>query len=93
MILHQEVETNILYFNCLSSTFNFLAPSGCLQYYMEPSGSVRGFNYAPSSNGNPNSIGVQGSRQIASLNYGACVRMAPGQCTITWAIVSTYISQ
>ncbi|CAO1389576.1 unnamed protein product [Diamesa hyperborea] len=62
------------------------APSGCLQYYLEPSGSVKGFNYSPSSNGNPNSIGVQGGRQIASANYGACIKMAPGQCTITWAI-------
>lgn len=51
-------------------------------------GWVSSFNYAAAASGVSNSIGVQGSRQIANLAYGACVRAWPGQCSITWSIVS-----
>ncbi|CRK86160.1 CLUMA_CG000036, isoform A [Clunio marinus] len=61
------------------------APSGCLQYWMDKSGYVSSFNYASAASGSTNSIGVQGSRQIASLSYGACVKAAPGTCSITWS--------
>lgn len=64
------------------------APVGCLQYWQEPSWNIKSFNYDSTGAGTFNSIGVQGSRQIATLYYGACVRAQPGACTITWTIVS-----
>lgn len=55
---------------------------------MDSSGWVSSFNYAAAASGVSNTIGVQGSRQIASLSYGACVKAASGQCSITWSRVS-----
>lgn len=54
---------------------------------MDPSGWVSSFNYAAGASGAANSIGVQGSRQIAGLNYGACIKAAAGQCSITYSRV------
>lgn len=67
------------------------APSGCLQYYMEPQGTVQSFNYVSAGNSFPNSIGVPGTRQIANQEYGICVRMGASQCSITWSQVSSDI--
>lgn len=66
-----------------------LAPSGCLQYYTQPNGVVRSFNYASSPNSKPNAVGVDGSRQIASLNYGICIAAGNGACSITYAPLSS----
>lgn len=55
---------------------------------MGSSGWVSSFNYGAAASGVTNMIGVQGSRQIAGLSYGACVKAAPGQCSITWSRVS-----
>lgn len=65
------------------------APSGCLQYNLESEGTVQSFNYVSSGNSLPNSIGVQGTRQLSSLQYGICIKMAPSQCSITWEQVSS----
>lgn len=65
------------------------APSGCLQYYFEPQGTVQSFNYVSSGNSLLNSIGVQGTRQIANHQYGICIRMGANQCSITWSQVSS----
>lgn len=67
---------------------NFTAPSGCLQYHYESSGIVRSFNYSPSPNSLPNTIGVDGSRQIASLAYGICIRVI-SSCSITYSVLSS----
>lgn len=66
-----------------------LAPRGCLQYHRAPSGVIRSFNYNPSPNSLPNSIGVDGTRQIASMNYGICIRAADDMCTITYSTLSS----
>lgn len=66
------------------------APFGCLQYYQDTSATISSFNYMSTASGVSNSIGVQGSRQIASMAYGVCVRAAAGQCSITWALVSSF---
>lgn len=64
------------------------APFGCLQYYMSgTTGTISSFNYDSSGSGQVNSLGVQGSRQIASLSYGTCIRTFPGMCSITWSLV------
>lgn len=47
-----------------------VAPSGCLQYYSGSSGVISSFNYASAANSAQNSVGVDGTRQIANLNYG-----------------------
>lgn len=67
---------------------SFTAPSGCLQYHMGSSGVVRSFNYSPSPNSLPNTIGVDGSRQIANLNYGICIK-ADSSCSITYSVLSS----
>lgn len=36
-----------------------------------------------------NSIGVEGSRQIANLNYGICIAAASGSCSITYSPLSS----
>ncbi|KAF7263973.1 hypothetical protein GWI33_000788 [Rhynchophorus ferrugineus] len=54
------------------------APSGCLQYYQSLSGTVRSFNYGTSSV-------LNGTRQLANMNYGVCVAMQPGYCSIQWS--------
>lgn len=68
-----------------------IAPSGCLQYHQSASGVVRSFNYGPSANSLPNNVGVEGTRQLASLAYGICVRPGAGQCSITWSTLSSDI--
>ncbi|CAG9769869.1 unnamed protein product [Ceutorhynchus assimilis] len=54
------------------------APSGCLQFYNTLSGTVRSFNYGSSSL-------LNGTRQLANMNYGVCVGMFPGYCSIRWS--------
>jgi hypothetical protein len=76
-----------LKFSEKSKIFPRLAPSGCLQFYTDPTGFVASFNYASAANPASNAIGVGGTRQIASMKYGACVRAAANMCTITWSQV------
>ncbi|CAD7082002.1 unnamed protein product [Hermetia illucens] len=69
----------------------YRAPSGCLQYYLDGSGTIMSFNYASSPNGLPNSIGVEGSRQLANQRYGICIRMGANKCSITYSQISSDI--
>ncbi|CAH1961902.1 unnamed protein product [Acanthoscelides obtectus] len=66
-----------------------LAPNGCLQYYYSQSGNVRSFNYGTTINGNNLNFGngssVAGTRQISNENYGVCIGMVPGYCSIQWS--------
>lgn len=39
----------------------------------------------------PNSIGVEGSRQIANLNYGICIQNF-GTCSITYSVLSSDVN-
>ncbi|XP_043287359.1 uncharacterized protein [Venturia canescens] len=63
------------------------APLSCLQYYKTIDGTVSSFNYGTVSN--PRVLAMLGStmgtRQMQNLNYGVCVRMAAGYCTIEWS--------
>ncbi|KAK7065390.1 hypothetical protein SK128_015791 [Halocaridina rubra] len=58
---------------CSSTT---RAPTGCLQYFTETSGTVMSFNFQ-------NTI-TTGTPQIANTNYGVCIEMAAGYCGIIW---------
>lgn len=81
---------NICYtlpFDCM---FNIAAPSGCLQYHLTEAGVVRSFNYSPSPNSQPNTIGVEGSRQMANLAYGICFKVI-SSCSITYSVLSSDI--
>ncbi|XP_022920246.2 uncharacterized protein [Onthophagus taurus] len=60
------------------------APSGCLQYHTELSGTVQSFNYGSTGSSSLNNIGAVGTRQLVNQNYGICVAMRPGYCSITW---------
>ncbi|XP_050300764.1 uncharacterized protein LOC126739230 [Anthonomus grandis grandis] len=61
------------------------APSGCLQFYNQLSGTVRSFNYGSSSL-------LNGTRQLAGMNYGVCVKPFPGYCGIQWSQTSDLYS-
>lgn len=78
----------LLEFGISINVIPFTAPSGCLQYHLNSEGVVRSFNYSPSPNPRPNSIGVEGSRQIASLAYGICIK-ALSTCSITYSVLSS----
>ncbi|KAH8364232.1 hypothetical protein KR084_004434 [Drosophila pseudotakahashii] len=71
---------------CSSAT---LAPAGCLQYYMPSSGTLASFNYVSAASSALNSIGVQGTRQLANTKYGICIRKAAGMCSITYSQVGS----
>jgi len=66
-----------------------IAPAGCLQYYSASSGIIQSFNYGSAANSAQNSVGVDGTRQIANLNYGICIGTAPDQCSITYSTLSS----
>ncbi|XP_076272040.1 uncharacterized protein LOC143203671 [Rhynchophorus ferrugineus] len=65
-----------------------LAPPGCLQYYTDLSGTVRSFNYGTEINGavvTTTTGTFAGTRQLANTNYGICIYMQPGYCSIQWS--------
>lgn len=49
---------------------------------------MHSFNYSPSPNAQTNSIGVEGTRQIANLAYGICFKVI-SSCSITYGVIST----
>ncbi|XP_044758528.1 uncharacterized protein LOC123316489 [Coccinella septempunctata] len=57
------------------------APSGCLMYHTSLSGTVRSFNYGTTGN-------AASSRQLINQNYGVCIAMQPGYCSINWSQTS-----
>ncbi|PSN47048.1 hypothetical protein C0J52_09368 [Blattella germanica] len=57
------------------------APTGCLMYYTAINGKVMSFNYASAGRG----LELPWTRELADLNYGVCIRMAPDYCTIQWS--------
>ncbi|KAJ2954414.1 hypothetical protein O0L34_g2679 [Tuta absoluta] len=61
-----------------------IAPNGCLQYFTGTMGTIRSFNYGAQANTALSASLVQGTRQIANLNYGICIRMEAGFCTIQY---------
>lgn len=61
------------------------APANCLQYYPEPTGFIMSFNYNRDENGNLNSIGVSGTRQLANTDYNICIKRS--KCSITYTRV------
>lgn len=67
----------------------YKAPSGCLQYYLDESGTVMSFNYASSASSLPNSIGVDGTRQLSNQQYGICIRMGANRCGIKWSQIGS----
>ncbi|XP_055528455.1 uncharacterized protein LOC129720768 [Wyeomyia smithii] len=73
----------------ISCTSAYLAPTGCLQYFMGTSGQVASLNYGSSANPALNSLGLTGTRQLVGANYGICIQPATGQCSITYSLPST----
>ncbi|XP_034657705.1 uncharacterized protein LOC117894642 [Drosophila subobscura] len=83
---NRQWQFQIRMLGCSSAT---LAPSGCLQYYMPTSGTFASFNYVSAASSALNSIGVQGTRQLANTRYGICIRKAAGICSITYSQVGS----
>lgn len=57
-------------------------------YYTDVSGVVNSFNYGSTANGELLDTGFPGTREMANLNYGVCIAMQPGYCSITWSQTS-----
>ncbi|RZC37486.1 uncharacterized protein BDFB_014442, partial [Asbolus verrucosus] len=75
------------------TNYNLSAPTGCLMYYTDLTGTVNSFNYGTTISGSvvmnnnmmiPTQF-VPGTRELANLNYGVCVQMQPGYCSIQWS--------
>lgn len=49
---------------------------------------MQSFNYGTTASNEITSLGTVGTRQLANTNYGICVEMAPGYCSIEWSPVS-----
>lgn len=64
------------------------APNGCLQYYTGTTGTINSFNYGGAANTLLSASLVTGTRQMVNLNYGICIRMEAGFCSIQYAQVS-----
>ncbi|CAH1155566.1 unnamed protein product [Phaedon cochleariae] len=60
------------------------APAGCLQFYNTTTGTVTSFNYGVGSNIIDATTGLPGTRELVNENYGICVGMLPGYCSIQW---------
>lgn len=58
-------------------------------YYTSLTGTVRSFNYGTTVSGalvvNANNQTRPGTRELANLNYGVCIQMQPGYCSIQWS--------
>lgn len=59
-------------------------------YYTELSGTVTSFNYGSTVSGalitdTETGTTYPGTRELANLNYGVCIAMAPGYCSIQWS--------
>lgn len=55
-----------------------------MKYYTEPTGTVQSFNYGTTENSELSSQLSTGTRELANQNYGVCVAMVPGYCSIEW---------
>ncbi|XP_062543488.1 uncharacterized protein LOC134210998 [Armigeres subalbatus] len=77
-----------LQLSLISCTSAYQAPAGCLQYYLDSSGTVQSFNYGTAANAALNSLGMIGTRQLASQNYAICIRAGAGLCSITYSLPS-----
>lgn len=54
-------------------------------YYTALSGIVSSFNYGQTISGSTiTPTNATGTRELANLNYGVCIEMQPGYCSIQW---------
>lgn len=58
-------------------------------YYTSESGTVKSFNYGTTSSNALTINGTTGTRELANENYGVCIAMLPGYCSIIWSQSST----
>lgn len=54
-------------------------------YYTALTGTVNSFNYGTAGNVIDPNTGVPGTRELVNENYGVCIAMAPGYCSIEWS--------
>lgn len=58
-------------------------------YYTSESGTVKSFNYGTTSSNALTINGTTGTRELANENYGVCIAMLPGYCSIVWSQSTT----
>ncbi|KAK4320531.1 hypothetical protein Pmani_007689 [Petrolisthes manimaculis] len=56
----------------------FRAPVGCLQYFTDTTNTVNSFNFANTD------VFINGTRQLANMDYGVCIKRADNYCGISW---------
>lgn len=61
-----------------------------MQYYTGVTGTIPSFNYGTAPSSVLSASLVTGTRQIANLNYGICIRMEAGYCAIQYSQVSCF---
>lgn len=58
-------------------------------YYTSETGTVKSFNYGTTSSNALTINGTTGTRELANENYGVCIAMLPGYCSIVWSQSTT----
>lgn len=54
-------------------------------YYTDLSGTVTSLNYGQTAASTSVVNNTVGTRELANLNYGVCIEMQPGYCSIQWS--------
>lgn len=57
-------------------------------YYTSLTGTVKSFNYGQTAASGTLVTNATGTRELANLNYGVCIEMQPGYCSIEWSQTS-----
>jgi hypothetical protein len=57
-------------------------------HYTGLTGTVNSFNYGTSGNEIDPTTGLPGTRELVNENYGVCIAMIPGYCSIEWSATS-----
>ncbi|XP_021698436.1 uncharacterized protein LOC110676121 [Aedes aegypti] len=77
-----------LQLSMISCTSTYIAPAGCLQYFLDSAGNIQSFNYGSSANSAFSAMGMVGTRQMSNQNYGICIRAGADQCSISYNVPS-----
>lgn len=61
-------------------------------YYTDVSGTINSFNYGTAANAIDPTTGLPGTRELVNENYGVCIAMLPGYCSIVWSSTNFIVS-
>lgn len=61
-------------------------------YYTDVSGTINSLNYGTAANTIDPTTGLPGTRELVNENYGVCIAMLPGYCSIVWSANNFIVS-